>query len=251
MFTLVITHWQQEERLAGAHPGAYLEAGVPLAAGDRVIFCRAESLDPAGYFASAHIRAIAVRSAGFLTVEFTPLTMFRIVVPPSSAELLTARLRKITLGDFTEIIRLGGQWEIDKADALETGFGFAEEEPAPFIAEPPEGDVADEAILDAYDWQCAFTGRPVQRHDLLDVRPLARGGRRSRRNSLPAIASVRNHVANGDVTIGAAGEFWVKKDRIDPELEEVLNPLGRLLGAGPVASAVAWAWHRRHVFASS
>jgi len=55
------------------------------------------------------------------------------------------------------------------------------------------------------------------------------------------------------MTLGPDLAFWVDKSRIDPELEEMLRPIGRLLEPAPAAGGPDLShigFHRSRVFAA-
>lgn len=137
----------------------------------------------------------------------------------------------------------------------------------PFEAEPAQAPTLDTlrglyaSVLSSYDHTCAMTGRrfaPPQDllHDDLQIaaiRPLPQGGSLHVSNFLCLERQVADAFRVGLIAVGPRLELLVDLSRIDPELLERLNPLGRLrLPSSEVAQPdlSALAFHREHVFLS-
>ncbi len=92
-------------------------------------------------------------------------------------------------------------------------------------------------VLERWGYRCAFTdrqfeaaaARPHPGLQVVAIRPREQGGPLHVRNYLPMVAEAAGAWRRGEITLGNGHEFWVAKDRLDPELEEQLRPLGRLV----------------------
>lgn len=115
------------------------------------------------------------------------------------------------------------------------------------------------AVLGAYDNSCAMTGargKPalgvmLDGLDVVAIRPLADGGGLHVSNFLCLSDAAKTAFEAGHLAIGPALELLVDLSRIDPELLERLNPLGRLRqpeGVQAQPDPHALAWHRNAVF---
>jgi hypothetical protein len=113
-------------------------------------------------------------------------------------------------------------------------------------------------ILRRWDYRCPFTGRafepiegPHPDLEVVAIRARDAGGPLHVDNYLPMLPVVAVAWRAGHLTLGPDLAFWVDKQRIDPELDEQLRPIGRLLepvlaGSGPDQRHLAF--HRQHVF---
>jgi predicted restriction endonuclease len=115
------------------------------------------------------------------------------------------------------------------------------------------------SVLSAYEHTCAMTGEqysppPDLLHETLHIaaiRPLPRGGLLHVSNFLCLERSVADAFREGHISVGSQLELIVDLSRIDPELLERINPLGRLrLPTSEVArpDRAALAFHREHIF---
>jgi len=115
------------------------------------------------------------------------------------------------------------------------------------------------AVLRAYGHSCAMTGiggKPalgVMRDGLavVAIRPLAEGGALHVSNFLCLSDAAKTAFEAGHIAIGPELELLVDLSRIDPELLERLNPLGRLRqpeGAQAQPDRAALAQHRATIF---
>ena len=137
----------------------------------------------------------------------------------------------------------------------------------PFETEPEQGPSIDTlrglyaSVLSSYDHTCAMTGvrfAPPEEllHDELQIaaiRPLPQGGQLHVSNFLCLERHAANAFRDGHLSIGPRLELIVDLSRIDPELLERLEPLGRLrLPSSDVAQPdlAAISYHRERVFLS-
>jgi predicted restriction endonuclease len=143
---------------------------------------------------------------------------------------------------------------------------FAEDS-TPFEIEPEQKPTVETlrglyaSVLAGYDYTCAITGRhfpPSQEflHDVLQVapiRPLTAGGVLHVSNFLCLEGAAADAFRIGQIAVGPRFELIVDLSRIDPELLERINPLGKLrLPVSGVAQPdlLGLAFHREHVFLS-
>ena len=113
-------------------------------------------------------------------------------------------------------------------------------------------------VLRRWDFHCSFTGRafepvdgPHPELEIVAIRARDAGGPLHVDNYLPMLPAVAAAWWAGHLTLGPDLAFWVDKQQIDPELDEQLRPIGRLLdplvgGSGPDQRYLAF--HRQHVF---
>jgi hypothetical protein len=113
-------------------------------------------------------------------------------------------------------------------------------------------------VLRRWDYHCPFTGRafapvdgPHPELEIVAIRARDAGGPLHVDNYLPMVPAVAIAWRAGHLTLGPDLAFWVDKQQIDPELDEQLRPIGRLLepaivGSGPDQRYLAF--HRQHVF---
>lgn len=115
------------------------------------------------------------------------------------------------------------------------------------------------AVLRAYDSCCAMTGergKPalgvmLDGLEVVAIRPLADGGALHVSNFLCLSDAARTAFEAGHIAVGPELELLVDLSRIDPELLERLNPLGRLRrpeGAQAQPDPAALAHHRATLF---
>lgn len=115
------------------------------------------------------------------------------------------------------------------------------------------------AVLSAYDHSCAMTGlagKPalgvmLEGLEVVAIRPLADGGALHVSNFLCLCDAARTAFERGHIAIGPELELLADLSRIDPELLERLNPLGRLRppeGAQAQPDPAALAQHRHVIF---
>jgi hypothetical protein len=134
--------------------------------------------------------------------------------------------------------------------------GFAEAETR-FEASPLDRVSLQSIVLAAYSNICAFTGVPLMsttaddaHAPIVAIRPLASGGSPAPHNFIAATYSARLAFEAGHLTVGPDFEFIAALDKIDPELLDILNPIGRLrlpaLSAAPDEDALAF--HRSNIF---
>ncbi|MHA6690645.1 hypothetical protein [Devosia sp. A449] len=115
------------------------------------------------------------------------------------------------------------------------------------------------SVLVNYGYACAMTGAQFSPpaeflHESLEVaaiRPLAAGGSLHVSNFLCLERRVADAFRAGEIAVGRQHQLIVDLSRIDPELLERLNPLGKLRlpqseVAQPMQSALDF--HREHVF---
>jgi predicted restriction endonuclease len=143
---------------------------------------------------------------------------------------------------------------------------FAEES-VPFEPELTSSNTVDtlrglySSVLADYEYTCAMTGVnfgvPQEfLHDALaiaPIRPLDSGGKLHVSNFLCLENRAAHAFRAGHISVGPRLQLLVDLSRIDPELLESLNPIGRLNTprvdvAMPDAEALAY--HRAHVFLS-
>lgn len=114
-------------------------------------------------------------------------------------------------------------------------------------------------VLRSYGYTCALTGATFDPpadflHDNLEVvpiRPLTMGGSLHVDNFLCLERRAGTAFRQGEIAVGPSLELVADLSRIDPDLLERLNPLGRLLLPDPGQSrpdAAALAFHREHIF---
>ena len=142
---------------------------------------------------------------------------------------------------------------------------FLSEAESPYQAEPAEPPSIDvlrqlyTSELAKYGYACANTGAqfaapPDFMHDQLQlaaIRPLASGGALHVSNFLCLETAAADAFRQGHVSVGKSLGLIVDLSRIDPELLERINPLGRLrLPESEIArpDAAALAYHRHNVF---
>lgn len=113
-------------------------------------------------------------------------------------------------------------------------------------------------VLRRWNFCCPFTGKPFQPADgphpeleIVAIRARDAGGPLHVDNYLPMSPGIASAWRAGHLTLGPDLAFWVDKRHLDPELDEQLRPIGRLLE--PVAGAGGpdqryLAFHRQHVF---
>lgn len=113
-------------------------------------------------------------------------------------------------------------------------------------------------VLQNWDYCCAFTGeqfaparRPHPHLHVVAIRPREAGGPVHVRNYLPMTATAKSAWTSGHLTLAPDLSFVVNKRRIDPEFDEQLRPIGRLLppvdaGQGPDEDYLTY--HRTRVF---
>lgn len=115
------------------------------------------------------------------------------------------------------------------------------------------------AVLRAYDNRCAMTGvrgKPalgvmLDGLEVVAIRPLADAGALHVSNFVCLSEAAQTAFEAGHIAIGPGLELLVDLSRIDPELLERLNPLGRLRrpeGHQAQPDQAALAWHRGTVF---
>ena len=142
---------------------------------------------------------------------------------------------------------------------------FLSEAETPYQAEPvapPSIDTLRQlytSVLANYGYACAMTGAqfappPDFMHDELQlaaIRPLTSGGMLHVSNFLCLETAAADAFRQGHISVGKSYGLIVDLSRIDPELLERINPLGRLrLPASEIArpDEAALAYHRHNVF---
>jgi hypothetical protein len=113
-------------------------------------------------------------------------------------------------------------------------------------------------VLHRWNYHCPFTGRAFEPVDgphpdleVVAIRARDAGGPLHVDNYLPMLPAVAAAWRAGHLTLGPDLAFWVDKQLIDPELDEQLRPIGRLLDPAVNGSAPDQrylAFHRQHVF---
>jgi hypothetical protein len=113
-------------------------------------------------------------------------------------------------------------------------------------------------VLQNWDYCCALTGeqfepagRPHPYLQVVAIRPREAGGPVHVKNYLPMTAAAKTAWTSGHLTLAPDLSFVVNKRRIDPEFDEQLLALGRLLppvdpGQGPDEDYLRY--HRTRVF---
>ncbi len=169
---------------------------------------------------------------------------------------LPRRQRHLVLSDdrFAELLAQGVDTDAPMLGAEEMGVRF----------EAGGADRTDiyrrvyAEVMRRWDYHCPFTGRAFEAIDgphpdleIVAIRARDAGGPLHVDNYLPMLPAVAAAWRAGQLTLGPDLAFWVDKQRIDPELEELLRPIGRLLepassGTGPDQRYLAF--HRQHVF---
>lgn len=169
---------------------------------------------------------------------------------------LPRRQRHLVLSDdrFGELLALGLDTGAPLLGAEEAGARF--EAGAADRTEIYRRVYAD--VLRRWDYHCPFTGRafepvdgPHPELEIVAIRARDAGGPLHVDNYLPMSPAVAAAWRAGHLTLGPDLAFWVDKQQIDPELDERLRPIGRLLeplvaGGGPDQRYLAF--HRQHVF---
>jgi hypothetical protein len=113
-------------------------------------------------------------------------------------------------------------------------------------------------VLHRWNYHCPFTGRAFEPVDgphpdleVVAIRARDAGGPLHVDNYLPMLPAVAAAWRAGHLTLGPDLALWVDKQLIDPELDEQLRPIGRLLDPAVNGSAPDQrylAFHRQHVF---
>jgi len=138
-------------------------------------------------------------------------------------------------------IGLAGRDEDDPRDPAYWN-KFLAEGPTPFEPAPEHKPTIETlrslyaAVLVNYQYRCAMTGRQFTPPEALlhedlkitPIRPLPLGGPLHVSNFLCLAPEADTAFRAGHITIGPQCELVVDLSRIDPELVEVLNPIGRL-----------------------
>ena len=142
---------------------------------------------------------------------------------------------------------------------------FLEESSQPFQAEPVEAPSEQAlrqlytSVLANYGHSCAMTGQQFgapeallhEQLQVVAIRPLVLGGALHVSNFLSLSAQAASAFRGGLLTVGKNLELIADLSRIDPELLESLNPIGRLRAPEPAIAQpdpLALAFHRANIF---
>lgn len=235
---------------------------VAAALGGEVILYGTSRTQRAGYFARARLTGLEIGPDGeeHVWARLDQLSYFATVVPleeggrtfepglsgsPARRRgLLAQSVRAIDEETFARIAAAGGIAAAEPMSQAEPG--FAEAPQAAFDATARQGTEPDTLrglVFAAYGHRCAFTGlseryrlAPPDSIGLVPIRPRLEGGSGRATNFLPMSAGARRAWSEGHMMLGRRLEIVVSLDRIDPELLERMNPLGRL--AAPADAAL-------------
>ncbi len=232
MVKLLITMARQEDELAVlASSFRVAPEDIPLAAsslGDSALICR----NNGDAIAVCRVAGLYARGDGPGDVQLRVSQLRLLATPVAIPEHRATRTSGVTVAPLHDATYDAVMAELAARPSRPEGFA---EDQAPFStgSAPDFDDVAD-AVAAAYANTCAFTGTPLlsiggmTNGSPAAIRPLASGGTPRVTNFIAAIPSARLAFEAGHLTLGTRYEFIVVLDRIDPELLEMLNPIGRL-----------------------
>jgi hypothetical protein len=237
--------------LAGAVPLRREDAHLAVdAIWDTAVICDASS-SARGYFALTTVTSVArVGRAGELELRLEVTSLLTRPIPIESGDergtpagIAISHLEEAAYAELLASIEA-------RAPGLE------EDQTAFIYVAADAAQALPQVVNEYYRETCAFTGTPLLPSvgvlpSPAAVRPIGAGGEQSPSNFIAATPAARLALERGHLTIGPNYEFITALDKIDPELLEALNPIGRLrLPSSPeaVPDPRALDWHRRMIF---